>query len=275
MHIRYVYNLPAYNLQNRSLIDPYLLWDRAYQWLNGQYSVQLFDICLREVSIYLTLVGCQAIIKTNSMKKTITLITIVIGALCSINANAQKDITESGFYMHVGGMFPTKTFATIYISDGPNMGALEGMELAFGPAPELEIGNMFSITDNNEYAIGIKATWLSASYTTMDLNDSLSIAYIPVSVGKVGPYFTYALNNDMAVDLSYQVSPTVLIGTSSDAMMSFGVAHTLGAAFRLKALLIGADFNFGGLIPDVTFNEDPNTYRVATTNFRLFIGFKI
>ena len=176
---------------------------------------------------------------------------------------SSKGITEGGFFVHFGGVLPSKNY---YI-----LGAFGDNDTGekFGFGPSLDLGNMFRIADLDDAAFGIRVTWFSALYTKLAIDDTTSLDVMQGSVLKAGPYFTYGFSDDAAIDVYYQIAPAVLIELN-DGDSNLGVAHSLGLGFRFKVLSVGMDYNFGNLK-----NIDFPVFKVPTNHLRMFIGVKI
>lgn len=192
----------------------------------------------------------------------------------------QKEMNEGGFFIHLGLFIPSKD---CYIPLGANNETDEHFKLG----PHLELGNMFRIAELNDNAVGLRATWLSASYSSWSVYDA-DLSYIQGSVLRVGPYFTYTISDEMAIDGFYQIGPTYTLDPNADTTVLghdnsgyLGVTHNIGAAFRYKMYSLGFDLGFGsvkyldkdeydGLSDDMVHDF----YKIRTSYFRIFAGFR-
>ena len=191
-----------------------------------------------------------------------------------------KKMNDGGFYLNIGLMIPKR------LCYGLKAGSY--FTGKFSPGPHLEIGNMLFISDfKGDNAIGLRATWFAASYSTYSANN-LDMSYLQGSIIRLGPYFTYALNEEMALDAFYQIGPSFAWDAQLDTMPSgrgntgyFGFTHNLGVDFRYKMFSAGIDMNFGNL--KYTDKEEYKNetdeivdlfYKIRTPYTRIFFGFR-
>jgi hypothetical protein len=193
---------------------------------------------------------------------------------------SDKDIDDGGFFLNIGLRVPTKN---CYIS----LGFTNHSSGKFSPGPNLELGNMFKIAPIGKLSIGVRATWLSACYNSWSNSDA-DMSYIQGSVIRIGPYFTVAMSEKMAMDIFYQIGATYAIDLQTDTAASgrtnagfIGATSNFGLCFRYKIFSLGVDMNLGnikyadkeeykglddGLVDDF--------YKIRTSAFRIFVGFK-
>lgn len=190
-----------------------------------------------------------------------------------LSAGSDKEITESGFFVNIGGVLPSSNYFF-------SVGLDNDTSLKFGFGPCLELGHMFRIVDMENMAIGVRATWLSAFYTTLRWDDTTSSDVIQGSIIKLGPYFTYGLSDNAAFDFYYQIAPThASLIEGGEGYAHFGATQSMGFGFRFSVLNVGMDYNFGTVkSTDAPKDIDPDFkkyYRIRTNHLRLFIGIKI
>jgi hypothetical protein len=197
-----------------------------------------------------------------------------------------KKMTDDGFYLHIGLISPSKLCYMPLIVEENNSSD------KYGAGPHLEIGNMFTITDfKNKHALGLRITWLNASLSTYSV-DNYKSSYLQGSVLRLGPYFTFLLDDEMALDLFYQIGPSYAWDYEMDTTMLgnwntgyFGMTHNIGAGFRYTRYSAGFDMNFGNVkftnkdeldqLSKFMEKEDINEmYKIRTTCFRIFLGFR-
>lgn len=214
--------------------------------------------------ILLCALGClQLKAEKNELKDEPVKEVSISPSTASLSGGSSKGITESGFFVHFGGVLPSKNYFFL-VGFGDNN---TGVKFGFGPS--LDLGNMFRIAELDDAAIGIRATWFSALYTKLVIDDTTSFDAMQGSVLKLGPYFTYGLSDDVAIDVYYQIAPAILIELN-DGDAYLGAAHSLGFGFRFKVLSVGMDYNFGNL-KNIDFPE----FKVGTSHLRIFVGVKI
>jgi len=191
--------------------------------------------------------------------------------------SSDKAMNEGGFYLNVGLFLPSaKCYIPIFFDS-----------TAFGtsqPGIDLELGNMFKIVKLDDNAIGLRASWLEASYSGRK-NGNTKSAYLQGSIVRVGPYFTYSISDKMAVDGFYQIGPTYVLDLNADTALSgrpnsgyLGVTHNLGVCFHYKVFSAGFDFGFGNVKyldkEEYELLDIEDFYTIRTSHFRLFVGFK-
>ncbi len=239
------------------------------------------------------------------MKRTfITLLIILIGGT-SFSSFAQKSITDSGFYLNVGGFAPNYKYLVPLAFENDILEKPENTETLYKLGANIEIGNLFKVADIGSNAIHVKVSWLDAniaksSYEGKYLFTPVNFKYYAIqgSAFKLGPNFTYALNDKMGIDVFYQIAPVFSFWYDDtdygpafeDSEMSYddnlrekyalGVLHTTGLAFRYDFLSAGINWNFGSAKDfdaddnATTFNTDVDYYRYRMGSFRFYIGFK-
>lgn len=195
--------------------------------------------------------------------------TSIIGKGLLLPASKSKkkgnDICKSGFFLNLGVFLPSKNY--LMPTDFDNTS-----DEKFSLGYNFELGNQFRLVDMDDKALSLKATWLSASYTNYKYQGKVLINVIHASLVKFGPCFTIATSEDLAVDVFYQVAPTLIWDLDSD-MRYFGFTNSIGADFRFKIFTIGFDYNLGNIADLDSFNES-NKYKARTSHLRIFAGFK-
>lgn len=196
----------------------------------------------------------------------------------------EAEVTGSGLFLNFGLHFPSKTFLNPYFESGDPT-----YKLGF----DFEFGNYFRFAKlaDDKVGIGLRATWLSLSYTAMnDGNDRYRAAQI--SPLRVGPQVGFAVNETMGVDLFYQigfnltdqfgsiesVDPTSTKDVGFNTIFT-GVSHEIGVAYHLKVFSLGLGYRFGKLnmisyvYDGETYDEDTDE-KYSVSNFRVTLGFK-
>jgi len=195
----------------------------------------------------------------------------------TLTKTTAKDITESGFFVHFTLGFPNISYGYPLAFEN------DDSDYKFGIGPGLQLGNMFKINDVANNAIGVKAVWMSTMYTAfkITINDTLSFNYgaLQASALRLGPYFTVAVTDEMALDIFYTVGMSTIIGVNDYWDNYLGLTHNIGVGFRLDVLSLGLDFNFGGIKDLDEFGTDlgadTDLYKVRTTHLRFLVGVKI
>ncbi len=210
-------------------------------------------------------------VKNKSIGKTLKI---------STQLTSDKAMNEGGFFLNIGLLIPSKQ---CYIP----LGFTNNSSDKFGLGPLLEVGNMFRIKDFNDHALGLRATWLSASYSSYS-NSNVDMSYLQGSVLRIGPYFTYSISDEMAIDCYYQIGATYVLDSKNDTAASgrsnsgfVGATHNMGVSFRYKVFSVGFDMSLGSVkyydkeeykgLSDDMIND---FYKIRTTQFRFIAGFK-
>ncbi len=152
-----------------------------------------------------------------------------------------------------------------------------------GLAWGLSLGNKWTFTrfSDDKMSVGLMVDWVDFSFASKSykvanqdyFNSVLNVAFL-----KVGPSFTYALNDKMGLDAYYQLRPTygASIGGDSDdpnVAVGFGFTHAVGVAFRYGLLNVALEPNFGSVeTVNVDFENDKR--QMSLGNTRIVIGFK-
>ena len=210
-------------------------------------------------------------VKNNSIGKSLKL---------STKLTADKAMNEGGFFLNIGLFVPSKQ---CYLQ----LGLTNTSSEKYGVGPDLEVGNMFRIKDFNDHALGIRATWLDASYSSYSKNN-IDRSFLQGSVLRVGPYFTYSISDEMAIDGFYQIGATYVLDTKADTAVSgrsnsgyLGATHNMGVCYRYKVFSFGFDVGLGSVkyfdkeeYKGLTDDMIHDFYRIRTSHFRIFAGFK-
>ena len=231
-----------------------------------------------------------------------------IQSIQSITA-ADKGITEGGFFLHYNPYSPSKKYG--YLKAGVsikqndvfiNQTDVEKYRTdimavgKFGWGHGLEFGNMFRLSDFEPMAIGLKVTWFDFGITGFKANSAYS-AYnikgfsIDLRALKLGPYFTYAISDQMAFDVFYQVVPTFIFGamageyndgttteTVGYPVLQYGLGHEIGSTYRFDILSVGLGYGMGSLRTNFSATYDGDVIEVEgesyVNTFRIMLGMK-
>lgn len=147
----------------------------------------------------------------------------------------------------------------------------------------LSLGNKWTFArfSDDKMSVGLMVDWVDFSYASNKetvlqadvYNRVFNIAFL-----KVGPSFTYALNDKMGLDAYYQLRPTYAGSYygNSDAntvSLGFGFTHAVGVAFRYGLLNVAVEPNFGSVeVVNTDFDNISNNMSLGNT--RIVVGFK-
>lgn len=219
------------------------------------------------------------------MKKVILLASVVCASISSFardNAflakKGDKGIISKGFYLNLGLGFPSGKITSF---DG--FDASDAETQSFGFQPSLEIGNQWYFYNNDKIGVGLKVSWFQFGFSSAKLkdNDSIKVKTVDLKFLKVGPQFSMALNDDMALDFAIMASPSYMMqsyksDSGIDRAPNFGLLIEPGVRFRYNKLAIGLDCAFGksggAYLADGA--DDSFVFKQSNLQPRLTVGFK-
>ena len=194
----------------------------------------------------------------------------------------QSEVSGSGLFIHLGIFFPPSAYMNPY-----------GSQYTYGPGIDFEFGSFFRLAKLQDglMGLGLRVSWLSVSYTSMKI-DSDIWRVAQISPLRVGPQFSFALNETMGFDLFYTLgfNLTEEFGAIDDpvnqkdvgySVTFMGLAHEVGAAFHYKAICLGLGYRMGmmknvGLVIDGKKYEKEyfDDLKSSIANFHVTLGFR-
>jgi hypothetical protein len=150
----------------------------------------------------------------------------------------------------------------------------------------IQIGNRWYVHNDGTIGVSIMANWLDATYSQKSYSNDIKRGVLEVALLEVGPGFTYAINDDVAFDIYYNLRPTVMSSIAVDndnnglGAAGFGITHALGAAIRYKVLYFGAEYVNGKTkgkyveVGDAAIPSGLEDGKLTVNHMRLLIGFK-
>ena len=184
---------------------------------------------------------------TQIMKRNVLIIACLFIATLSFGETNGKllvkkpvyGLLSNGFYVNLGVAFPT-------------FGILNANSSNFGFEPNLEIGNQWYFTRNEYWGFGLKLSWIQAGFSSYSVGSVTPSTNVDLRFLKLAPQFTYLANANMAIDITFEVSPTLMLGGNGNTNPSYsytmyGVLFAPGLRFRYKQYAVGGDFGFGSL----------------------------
>jgi len=260
------------------------------------------------MNIYYSYFDAYLTLKYKNMFKKIITLSVLVALY--FNGNAQekrrssKDIISKGFFVNVGLAFPSQTFTVTKVKQDKttptgvvttdSTGAKYDAQ-SLGILPSIEVGNQWYFWKNEKMGVGLRVSWFQFGFSTYTLNDSkliygsdLNVTNVDLRFIKLAPQYTYALTEDMALDFSFEVAPTVFIGAVAKddniyATSSVGLLFAPGLKFRYKVFAAGFDYGFGAPSTAAisTFGNSSDSKLVSTatgtaaTSYpRIYLGFK-
>lgn len=224
----------------------------------------------------------------------------------------QGKALKGGFFINVGVGFPSQTGdLKTETTQTPVVNGIEGVETpvkkgtdvssqTLGVLPHVELGNQWYFFKTDKFGIGLRASWIQfgiSSFTyspsikfndgTGTLNSEIKGGLYDVRLIKLAPQFTYAITEDMALDFSFEVSPTIAVhaGRKGDDVFLYtgaGLLYAPGIKFRYNIFAVGFDYGFGSLSTAGGFTDLATTVKSVTTYTgrisvgypRIYAGFK-
>lgn len=223
------------------------------------------------------------------MKKQLLFVTALFFACINLFAQDEDAPLDRGFYFKVGLNVPSAFYLTWTEAEAEDV---KDDGYSFSPGIHLELGNRFYFgsTIADRFRIGLDASWIGLQVNSMKFDDAddfaadddYSVRVINIQPVKVGPVFSFALNDDMAIDLKYShglaigvVAETYDGEAETEILLGGGILSEIGLAYRFKILSVGLAYQFGAL----TYSEfDPDEDISAKFNmnaFRVLVGIKL
>lgn len=199
----------------------------------------------------------------------------------------EAEVTGSGLFLNFGIHFPSSKFLNPYYESGDPK-----YKLGF----DFELGSYFRFVkiQDGKMGIGLRVTWLSAGYSTKKDEDDVYRA-LQLSALRLGPQFSYAIDDHMGFDVFYQWgynftnqfgsidSPGNSKKIGENAVFTGG-SHEVGAAFHYKVFSLGFGYRFGSLTLRSYIYDgksaDSETIKILAekkfpvNNFRITLGFR-
>lgn len=210
-------------------------------------------------------------------------LSIALNAFVTVNAQEATKPTPknrtltNGFSIKIEYGIPSSKFGTSApVSD----------DMKYGLSYGLQMGNQWYFSPSQKFGVGLNVNWFDFSFTAKSY-DAGSRATIDASLLEIGPIGTYAINSEMAIDLYYNLRPTVIINAEewsnhwggqtnqfSNTWEGAGITHAIGSGFRWRALSVGMEYVFGSVndIDDLLNTDD--AYKMKANCFRFLIGVK-
>lgn len=187
-----------------------------------------------------------------------------------------KPIISNGFYLHLGIGFPARTYL--------------GYTSTLGPQINLEIGNQFLFFKTEKSGIGFKISWFQIGYGAnredLGYGNISSLPYrihtIDIRLLKLGPQYSVAFSNKVALDISLDFSPTVMYSIgftygNNTSIRHLGLFAGPNIRLRYKKMALGAEVAFGKLnSKDLYKTTNPNqiSYQSNYIFPRVYLGFQ-
>lgn len=213
-------------------------------------------------------------------KITILLLTVLLLGAVN-NVQAQRTLSK-GFSVSGAIGIP---FGTYGYSEAP------ASNYQLSSYMGVQMGHRWYFSPSKTFGVGLMINWLDISLgATGDVENNIDWgkAVFDITVLEFGPIATYAISDDIALDGYFNIRPGIVstafveIPTSgvqeSWVYAGSGFTHTLGAAFRWKALNVGLEYVGGGINCVGTYDGNSTSTipdkRIQLNSLRLMVGAK-
>ena len=234
------------------------------------------------------------------MKKVILFVAAVFVAFSSfaggngVKALKKKGegVLSNGFYLNLGLAFPS-AISTINFNGGNFTGSSQNL----GLQPSLEIGNQWYFWHNKRFGVGLKVSWFQFGYSVPQISSSnySSVATnytnndLDIRLLKVAPQISFGITKELAIDLSFEVSPTLNLNivyfkdaNALDNVLSnynYGALFAPGIRFRYRVFAAGFDYSLGTLnykgTTEINNVKQPDVNGTSTFALpRIYLGFQ-
>lgn len=177
-----------------------------------------------------------------------------------------------GLFANIGLFMPTSKFMDPYYEPGDD---------TYNTGFAAEVGNYFRLFHTERMGLGLRATWIQLKYTTFTVDDTTTWGNASGSPLRIGPQFSYAIDENMGFDVYYQLGAQYNIewfpydGKNENSSF-LGVTHEIGFAYRFMFLTAGAGLKFGnGKNIDNSFSTELFDEKFPTGGFRIFVGIQL
>lgn len=170
-----------------------------------------------------------------------------------------------GVFAHLGIFIPSQPYMDPYYI--PEWGL-------FNVGFTAEVGNYFRFFHTDRFGVGLRVTWIQLGYTTHADPEFLDGNAFGSPI-RLGPQFSYAINEVMGLDVYYNIGPHYSINWFEGENNSFvGGSHEVGLGYRFSLFTAGFAYKFGRLVN--IDNSDPimplDTELYSTNMIRVFLG---
>ncbi len=181
---------------------------------------------------------------------------------------------SNGFYWNLGIGFPSYKITEFSGFDREK----QGVQFT------LEAGTQWMFVSSDRFGFGMNVSWITIGASSYKIKDTDSKGFdVHLGLLRFGPMATVGLGDNAAVDVFFNLSPTVkynLVTYANDNQSNnliYWLAWTPGVKFRVKKFAVGVENSFGKM----TFrNLDDNnslvkdSYKVSYLNPRILLGMK-
>lgn len=220
--------------------------------------------------------------------KKLSLVLVVAILFTSLNSIAKKDPISKGFNFNLYAGIPGSTYGLEKDCGAPS---------SFSPnaISGIQIGNRWYFAPTKKFGVGLKVNWLDLSYGASDASELEVVKVLDMSALGLGPVGSIGIGDHMAIDAYYQLRPTLLTSrlehsefiyemydgfgmANSIVKTSFGLASTIGIAFRYRILNMGFEYLLGG-VKSIHNSGSIHPYmsespKLQTNSLRINLGLK-
>jgi len=185
---------------------------------------------------------------------------------------AQKDRgIKNGFRMNFQLGIPSIDYGA---TDGANV-LVNSPGTSFG----FDLGNYFYFgkVADDKLGIGMAVNWFGMNFSAKPLYSGTNNFFIEFQFCGVGPLLTFSPVENMGIDVSFQVKPTIFVAGYSDFDRTYtggGLTFSNLIAFRYKVLFVGIEPNFGKIKSSEVDNLDQIKRKLNAGQFKFLLGLK-
>jgi hypothetical protein len=190
-----------------------------------------------------------------------------------LGMNSYNDhILSGGLYIRLGGILPNSSY--MYpAATSARLGTRT-------PGGFLELGTYFPFNNHKTVMVGMDITWLDVGATKYEMLGT-DYTTLEASFIKLGPFVSVKLMEDMAVDASIQINPTVAADMGYWEDGAFGVGYETGLQLRYQFYSLGFKYIGGHALTFDYFENSASIdasmkdyYRLSLQQLRITLGVK-
>lgn len=177
---------------------------------------------------------------------------------------------SKGFYWNLGIGFPSFKITEFSGFDRVS----QGVQFS------LEAGTQWMFVKNDRFGFGMNVSWITIGASSYKIKNTDNKA-LDVHVGllRFGPMATVGLGDNAAIDVFFNLSPTVkynLVTFANDDQsnnLMYWMAWTPGVKLRVKKFAVGVENSFGSMTY-ANLDEGGGDFKVSYLNPRILLGMK-
>ena len=209
------------------------------------------------------------------MKKSVTMLLVIL--LIGSSSDGWAQALKKGMSLKAQLGFPSAAF---------NWNEDIEVDYMYGISYGLQVGNQWYLLKGESAGLGLMINWLDVTYASKkgtSADGDFKRRSVDLAVLEVGPLGTYAITDQLALDVYYNLRPTGLVSgytvddEDEEGYSGAGVTHAVGGGFRYNLLSVGVEYVFG----NTKINWDsadpklfPDDTKIKADCFRIVAGIK-